>query len=206
MSSLPTRTKRRVPQQERGERRKAELLEAAARLIGELGYEATTMTAIAERAQAAIGTVYEYFPNKEAVAKALHSHYAIEIENRWVHLDKTATELSVKEMVDEVIDVIVSFMNEHPAYIPLLSAPIFFKRDPAARTRLRERFAGFFIAKNPSLSRQAAFRVANILLQTVKGLYALYADAKPRDRTELITEYRQLLTAYLQARLSQVSQ
>ena len=202
MSSPPNRTMRRVPQQERGERRRAEILEAAAQLIGELGYEAATMTAVAERAHTAIGTVYEYFPNKEAVAKALHSHYGIEIEDRWVQLDKNATGLSVKEMVDEMIDVIVSFMNERPAYIPLLSAPIFFKRDPAARIRLRERFAGFFIAKKPSLSREAAFRVASILLQTVKGLYALYADAKPRERTELVTEYKQLLTAYLEARLS----
>ena len=202
MSSPPNRTMRRIPQQERGERRKAEILEAAAQLIGELGYEAATMTAIAERAHTAIGTVYEYFSNKETVARALHSHYGIEIEDRWVHLDKNATGLSVKEMVDEMIDVIVSFMNERPAYIPLLSAPIFFKRDPVARIRLRERFAGFFIAKNPSLSREEAFRVASILLQTVKGLYALYADAKLKDRAELIAEYKQLLTAYLQARLS----
>jgi AcrR family transcriptional regulator len=63
--------KRRVPQQDRGERRVAEVLEAAARVIGERGYDAATMTEIAERAGASIGALYQYFPNKEAIARAL---------------------------------------------------------------------------------------------------------------------------------------
>jgi len=44
-----------------GERRVAQLLEAAGAEMAEVGYEATTMTAIAERAGASIGTLYQYF-------------------------------------------------------------------------------------------------------------------------------------------------
>jgi len=40
---------RRIPQQERGERRVAELLEAAAFELAEVGYYAATMKAIAKR-------------------------------------------------------------------------------------------------------------------------------------------------------------
>ena len=56
MSSYPA-VAPKVPRQERGERRVAELLEAAEAVIAESGYEAATMSAIAERAGAAIGHV-----------------------------------------------------------------------------------------------------------------------------------------------------
>lgn len=201
MSSILAKLSRRVPQQQRGEQRMAKILEAAANVIAASGYEATTMTAIAERAQASIGTVYEYFPNKEAVARALHLQYADEIEERWRHLDSRAKDLSFDELVEQIIDITVQFMNERPAYIPLVSANMNFKRDPAARLRLRERLASFFRAKRPDLAESAALRTANIMVQTVKGLNRLYAEAKPKDRPDLVDEYKQLLRSYLSDRL-----
>jgi len=69
-------SQRRAPQQERGERRLAQVLEAAASLFAEVGYDAATMTEVADRANASIGTVYQYFSNKPAIVLALRSKYA----------------------------------------------------------------------------------------------------------------------------------
>ena len=55
---------RRIPIQERGEQRVTELLEAAAAIFAEVGYEAATMRDIAGRAGASIGSLYQFFPNK----------------------------------------------------------------------------------------------------------------------------------------------
>ena len=74
---------RRVPRQERAEQRVAELLDAAASELAEVGYDAATMKAIAIRAGASIGAAYQYFPNKEALVSALRERYAIEMEKRW---------------------------------------------------------------------------------------------------------------------------
>lgn len=202
MSTTPARLLRRVPQQERGERRMAKILDAAAAVIAAAGYEAATMTAIAERAQASIGTVYEYFPNKEAVARALHLQYADEIEERWKHLDSRAKDLTVDRLAEQIVDITVQFMNERPAYIPLAGANLNFRRDPAARLRLRERLASLFTAKRPDLSDTAALRTANIMVQTIKGLNRLYAEAKAKDRPGLVSEYKQLLRSYLRDRLA----
>src|SRR5258708_1679366 len=79
MDSDTSSTQRRVAQRPRGERRVAELLEAAAQEIAEVGYEAATMKAISQRAGASIGAVYQYFPNKEAVVRALRTLYGEEI-------------------------------------------------------------------------------------------------------------------------------
>jgi AcrR family transcriptional regulator len=196
-----SKPKRRVPQQERGERRVADLLEAAAAVIAEHGYEAATMTEIAERAGASIGAMYQYFPNKEAVVRALRAQYGDEMQARWTPLLEDAARLTVKQLVDRIFEVLVEFMESRPAYIPLLSAPFNYNRDPAARNRLREHFAALFRQKRPELTTEEAFRVANVTLQVVKGMNPLYADAKAKERQELVQEFKQVLTAYLSSRL-----
>jgi AcrR family transcriptional regulator len=47
------------------------MLDACAELVDELGYEALTTTLLAERAGVAIGSVYQFFPDKRAVVQAL---------------------------------------------------------------------------------------------------------------------------------------
>jgi len=64
----------------------AGLLNAAAHVIAETGYEAATMSEVAERAGASIGSLYQFFPNKEAVTQALRSNYSHQIEELWVPL------------------------------------------------------------------------------------------------------------------------
>jgi AcrR family transcriptional regulator len=194
-------SKRRVPQQERGERRVAALLEAAAAVIAEVGYETATMTAIAERAGASIGAVYQYFPNKEAVVHALRVQYGNEMRERLQPLTHGAAALSVRELVDGIFEVMVDFMENRPAYIPLLSAPVKIKRDVGARNRLREHFAALFREKQPGMSHEEAFRVANVTFQVVKGMSPLYIEAKPEERGAVAEEFRLALTAYLSLRL-----
>lgn len=64
-------TLRNEPVQARSTARLAALLDAAAAVIGELGYERLTTAMVAERAGASIGTVYRYFPDRIAVLQAL---------------------------------------------------------------------------------------------------------------------------------------
>lgn len=69
------RSLRRRPVQERSARRVERILDACAELVAELGYERVTTTAIAGRAQVAIGTLYQFFPDKRAVVRALTRRY-----------------------------------------------------------------------------------------------------------------------------------
>jgi AcrR family transcriptional regulator len=201
MSSDLSKSKRRVPRQDRGERRVAEVLEAAAAVIAEHGYEAATMTGIAERAGASIGALYQYFPNKEAIAAALRRQYGDEMAASWTAMIAQGSKLSVKQLVDKIFGVMIDFMENRPAYIPLLSVPKTYRRDPVARNRLRELFADLFREKRPELSREDAFRIANVALQIVKGMNPLIAEAKPTERTEIVREFKLILTGYLSARL-----
>ncbi len=62
---------RRVPMQERSLARVNRMLDACAQLIDELGYDGLSTTLLAERAGVAIGSVYQFFPDKRAVVHAL---------------------------------------------------------------------------------------------------------------------------------------
>src|SRR5205085_839575 len=70
------RTAARAPQRERGRARVAALLAAAAEVFAESGYDAATMTEIAARAGASIGSLYQFFPTKVLIAEALHARYS----------------------------------------------------------------------------------------------------------------------------------
>jgi AcrR family transcriptional regulator len=62
---------RRRPVQGRSLARVERMLDACAGLVDEVGYDGLTTTLLAERAGVAIGSVYQFFPDKRAVVQAL---------------------------------------------------------------------------------------------------------------------------------------
>ncbi len=67
---------RNEPVQARSTARLAALLDAAAHVVDEIGYERLTTAMVAERAGASIGTVYRYFPDRIAVLQSLAARNA----------------------------------------------------------------------------------------------------------------------------------
>ena len=199
--SNPALTPRRTPQQERGERRLSQLLEAAASMMAEVGYDASTMTGIAERANASIGTLYQYFPDKEAIVRALRRQYVDEFEVCWVPLRAQASKLNLRQLVDRFFDILIEYFEKRPAYFPVLNAPGNFKRDPTARNRLRGHFVALFREKRPDMTPEVALRVANVTVQVFKAMHLLYAEAKGAEKEEIVQEFKLLLLSYLSSRL-----
>jgi AcrR family transcriptional regulator len=196
LASLP----RRIPRQERGERRVAALLAAAASVIADAGYEGATMSAIAERAGASIGSLYQFFPNKESITLALRTEYCKEIERLWAPLGLEATKLTVKQLVDRLIDAMIEFIEGHAAFLPLLEAPNSTK-NPMMRRLIRERVAGFYLARKPRMSKAKGMRFATVTLQVIKALNTVYAEVDPQERVQLIREFKAVLVAYLTTRI-----
>jgi AcrR family transcriptional regulator len=66
---------RKRPRQERSEGTVDAILEASARELARAGYEATTTNAIAKAAGISVGSLYQYFPSKDAIAVELVRRY-----------------------------------------------------------------------------------------------------------------------------------
>jgi AcrR family transcriptional regulator len=195
-------TERRIPQRPRGERRVAELLDAAASVMAEVGYEASTMTEIAKRAGSSIGAVYQYFPDKPAIAVALRAKYGAEMTEHWIEFADGAASMDIPQMVARLVQLVIEFITGRPAYLTLLGVTTNYRRDATARNRLRKHFASLFQSKAAFLSNEEAYRIANVALQILKGMNTLYAEASAAEREELEAEFTTALTSYLQRRLS----
>jgi AcrR family transcriptional regulator len=193
---------RRIPQQERAERRLQDILTAAGAVIAERGLDAATMTEIAARAGTSIGAVYQYFPNKEALAVALRTEYGMRMDERWSLLAEDARTASTHDLAARLIDLMIGFIGDHPAYIALFEASVPSGRSADDRNRLRQRFADLFAHRRPDLSAADARLIAEVLLQIVKGLAPLYMAAKPKERRLLVDEYKTVVTAYLGERVN----
>ncbi|GGY26725.1 TetR/AcrR family transcriptional regulator [Paludibacterium paludis] len=77
MQDLPQ--PRRVPRQARSRALVEAILEATARVLAERGYAGTNTNLVAERAGVSVGSVYQYFPNKDSLIAALHERHAAQM-------------------------------------------------------------------------------------------------------------------------------
>ncbi|WP_436493037.1 TetR family transcriptional regulator [Actinokineospora sp. HUAS TT18] len=107
---------RRQPVQQRSAKRVEKMLESCAQLIDELGYDGVTTTLIAERAGVAVGSLYQFFPDKRAVVQALTQrnldYFMAEISRR---LDEAALD-SWDQAADTIFDIYVQMYREVPGF------------------------------------------------------------------------------------------
>ena len=188
---------RREPQQDRATRRVERFLEVAEELFAEVGFEAATMTAVAERSGSSIGALYTYFPDKASLAKALLEKYRTKILTLWTPLLERISELSHRQFAEQMVERLIDVVTAHPAYLQLSTSRIKFPGDPAARQSLRSTIADALRRKAPALSREDAMLCANVLVQMIKGLKTLYTEASPKDKPRVVAEFQQLLAMYL---------
>ncbi|MBB3389174.1 AcrR family transcriptional regulator [Rhizobium sp. BK275] len=96
---------RRKPKQERSIQRLDLILNAAATIIAEKGVSAMRMTELAAAAKVPIGSVYQYFPEKAAIVKALFDRHAQAIQQ------KTAEMFADVRSFDEALDLISTMID-----------------------------------------------------------------------------------------------
>lgn len=110
MSRRPKTQPRRPPKQERSQETVAVLIEATERVLTKEGYAAATTNRIAEVAGVSIGTLYHYFPTKEALIEALvHRMWQDElalVEARARIVVEAPVEVAVREVVHAFVEVV----------------------------------------------------------------------------------------------------
>jgi len=197
MPSHLSNAARRAPQQDRSTRRVAAFLDAGDSLFAELGFEAATMTAIAERAGSSIGALYSYFPDKKALALALLDIYAAKIEQHWKPLFDEVKEISAKEFSERFLDSFLDFMKANPGYLQLHAAPIRLRRSAAAKRAFRATFIDALRRRLPSLTVETAQLRAGVMLHIVRGMMQMYTEADSARKATVVKEFKKALSAYV---------
>ena len=201
VDSCPEYAPRRVPSQLRGQRRVAALLHAAAAVIADAGYDAATMAAIAARAGASIGSLYQFFPNKESVTHALRVKYGEEARGLWASLEDGTVALSIDELVARLINDMIVFLDDRPALFALLDAPGQM-HDLSIRNQLRQRLGRILRLTDPYPSREKAAMLASIALQIMKGMNELYLESGRQQSKRMVEEFQRALACYLKLGLA----
>ncbi len=123
---IRTQTKGEVRRARRREARKTEMLDAAMRIITELGVDSLTIARLADEIDAAVGALYRYFPGKGALMVALQAR-AIESFGQALQRDVERARASASSESWERDQVV--------ALVPVLAAfrayPTFYASEPA---------------------------------------------------------------------------
>ena len=202
MSSQAENTGARAPKRARGKQRVAQLLEAAAAVFAEKGFEVATMTEIAARAGAPIGSLYQFFPAKEALADTLLREYAALLAADLQQLEARAAGLSTTRLVEELFGLLRAHPVERAAVLPLAEARMDEPtRRATFRQMVRRQVAAVLRAFSPGLAAAPAADMAVLLLQLMKAASALIDEEDLPGRTARVRELAALGAQYLDQRL-----
>jgi len=199
MSSEAEVAAARAPKRQRGKQRVAELLAAGAAVFGERGYEAATMTEIAARAGAPIGSLYQFFPSKEALADTLVQNYVALLAADLEALEARAREIDTRALVEGLFSVLRGHPQERAATMPLAEARMDERtRRETFRYLLRKRIAAILRARSPTLAAETARDRAIVVLQLMKAASSLTDEEGLSGRATALRELQALAVHFLQ--------
>src|SRR5215471_506239 len=162
----PTTTRTTRRRQARGFRRIEHLLDVAAQIFAEVGFEAATTNAIAARAGVSPGSLYQFFPNKDAIAEALTDRFARRLRETQAVFGPEIESLPLDELIDHVIDPLVAFHVNHPGFQAMFSGSIVSPRLAAATQTFLEaviaRAEAMLAVRAPHLSPVHRWRRARV--------------------------------------------
>ena len=187
----------REPKRERGKQRVAALMDAGAAVIAERGYGAATMTEIAARAGASIGSLYQFFPSKEVLADALLKRYGERMAAALDAVVGRADGASPQAISEGLISVMTDLKADRAAALVLLDA-----RDESktARSKLREimlaRIERVLVLAAPRLAATKAQTMAVMLLYMMKAIPPLLAENGAKA-SQLRDEARDAMQLYI---------
>jgi AcrR family transcriptional regulator len=193
---------RKTPTQERGQRKVDQLLDATAEVFADVGYEAATTNAIAARAGVPIGSLYQFFRNKDALLLALGQRYADQMREVQEGMLGSAPELPLPELYHRIIHTMADFHERHPGFRPLFfgSATQGLLADVAASISAGcvDRVDKVLAVRMPWLNAQRRRLYATVNVEVVKNLLPLAASGDAKWRESVLEEIKTLLLAHME--------
>ncbi|MEV5432197.1 TetR/AcrR family transcriptional regulator [Streptomyces sp. NPDC052701] len=200
MKPVPHATSlRRAPVQRRSAERLTRILDACADLLDEVGYDALSTRAVAQRADVPIGSVYRFFGNKRQMADALAQRnlerYSERVAGRLHAVGDAGWRAALDAVLDEYLDMkrtapgfcLVDFGNQIPVGA----------RRAEPNHRVADHLTGLlagYLGREPD---EGLHRAVLVAVETADTLVHLAFRVAPEGDEKVIAETRELLRAYL---------
>ncbi|MBP8532587.1 TetR/AcrR family transcriptional regulator [Streptomyces sp. MK37H] len=195
---------RKQPRQARAELTRQRILTAAAHVFAEYGYAAGTTNRIAERARISIGSLYQYYPNKDAIlAELLTRHLdagGAAIRRRQDEEQPESFEEIIRGFVRAVIEnhlddpQLLRVMMEHGPRSPELFEKV------TRHERERVAYTQELLERHPDVRVEDTHVAARLVVSTVELIvHQLIAAPGSIDTTRLENELVAMVTRYVTA-------
>ncbi len=196
-------TPRKEPTQERSRSTVETILTAAAQILEGIGFDSATTNRIAERAGISIGSLYQYFPNKESLANALVEKF---VRNHAEKVEKLLVSMAKKpadEMISEIITEVVSMYFSNLKMLRILAALIpkinMIPSVLETRRRIVQSISKELQARASEIDCKdidfAAFLIVNSIMGVIQVI--LYDSSREVDQMELSKELTKMARRYL---------
>lgn len=196
---------RRRPKQQRGKERVTKILDAAAAVFNEVGYDAATTHQIAAKAGTAIGSLYQFFPNKTAIFNAMELRHVERVKVFWAKIGaQEVIQLPLRSMI-RLVTASALELFEHPVsrvvFIQFYMAREIFQSIDDGMTQEAINFlAGILKQRNPALNPSQADLLAEVCVHSSNAvILAALRSSDPHHRQQLTQQIEDLLVSYLES-------
>lgn len=205
MSSKGTINPRKRPKQARSRATVDAILEAAAQVFCAHGYAGGTTDRVAERAGVSIGSLYQYFPNKESLLLSLatqHMDEGFDLIHRLL-AEVAKSQPALKIMLRQFVEALIELHDQAPQLHRVLFneaplPPAFVEEKEAREAEFAEKLQ-LLLAAYPEIQVRNTALAAYMLVQTIEGLVHSFVLFPPKGlaKESLTDEMVNMLYSYL---------
>ncbi|MEG9225967.1 TetR/AcrR family transcriptional regulator [Aeromicrobium sp. Sec7.5] len=189
---------RKSPQQERSKHMVDRIVTAGRQVLTEHGYERATTNRVAEAAGISPGSLYQYFPNKEAVLSAVVDAYSNEITEQLTAVVTERLDRPPLELMRASYEGLLEILEANREYVRLMTREL-----PRARVaphvdqierRISELIGAYLAVSRPTDRVQPAVS-AWLLVRMVEHLCVQWVLEEPGFSRETLLDELMLLSA-----------
>lgn len=193
---------RKQPRQDRAGATRQRILDAAAHVFADFGYAAGTTNRIAERAEISIGSLYQYFPNKDSILVELMTSHT---EDGFALIQRHLT-AGLPDSIEGMLRIFVRAAIDNHRDNPRLHRVLFEEapRPPEFLALLHRSedavvaAAEAILAAHPDVRVTETSTAARMVVATIESLvHRLVAGPRPIDPAPFEDELVSMLTRYL---------
>jgi AcrR family transcriptional regulator len=185
------------------------MLDACAELVDKVGYEALTTTMLAERAGVAIGSVYQFFPDKRAIVQALTQR------NLEAYLERITARFANNrfghwwDVVDAGIDEYIDMHRHVPGFRTLHFGDVvdvhLLDAERDNNTIIAERLAGLLVDQIGATAGPRLDFALAIAVEAGDALIKMAFRRDPEGDEAVLAEAKTLIRDYLQRHVNTIN-
>ena len=178
------------------------IVEAGRTVLLRDGYDAASTNRMAAEAGISPGSLYQYFPNKDAVISAVVEHYSDDLGRAHHGLARRPLRRDRPEMVRATLEALLDALEENAEFLRVVTDELPRAENSSRAEALEQRIVGlvgaYIAARRHEIRDVQPSTAAWVLVRAIEHLTVRYVlERPPIDRDVFVSELERLVAGYL---------